>query len=154
MIAAVQCVAAFIGEAGCYFLCLLRLAEKFLGKFLDPFHFYILAVQGRYMRANCFLDQPADFLSILIGGHWRMLKAGDGKDSAGNAYDLPLSYKLAADELEIDRYERAEVAAGKTTLIAHFVVSDGVTVEWDPYGTSRTVRDGKLVSKRIFRRMA
>jgi hypothetical protein len=154
MIAAVQCVAASIGEAGCYFLCLLRLAEKLLSKFLDPFHFYILAIQGRYMRENCFLDEPADFLSTLVGGRWRMLKAGDGMDSAGKPYDLPFSYKPAADELEIDRYERIEAVAGKTILIGHFVVGDGVTVDWDPYGKSRTVRDGKLVSKRIFRRIA
>ena len=146
MIAAVQCVAAFIGKWGCYFLCILRLAEKALGKFLDPFHFYILAVHGRFMRENCFLDDPAGFLSSLVGGRWIVLKAGDGADSAGRLYDLPLSYVPQPGEFEIDRYE----VPGETE--GHFIVGDGVTVDWDPYGKSRTVKDGKLISKRIFRR--
>ncbi|MBE3088021.1 MAG: DUF261 family protein [Chloroflexi bacterium] len=146
MIAAVQCIAASIGKWGCYFLCILRLAEKALGKFLDPFRFYILAVQGRYMRWNCYLDDPGGFFSTLAGGHWRVLKAGDGKDSAGNDYDLPLAYVPAEGELEIDRFEVAGESEG------HFVVGDGATVDWDPYGESRTVREGRLVSKRIFRR--
>jgi hypothetical protein len=148
MIAAVQRVAAFIGKWGCYFLCILRLAEKILGKLLDPFHFYILAMQGRYMRANCFLDDPAGFLGTLLGGRWRVLKAGDGLDSAGNKYDLPLAYKPAEGELEIDRYE----VKGETE--GHFVVGDGVTAEWDPYGESQTVKNGILISKRIFRKSA
>jgi hypothetical protein len=149
VIAAVQRVAALIGKWGCYFLCILHLAEKMLGKFLDPFHFYILAVQARYMREVCFLDDPAGLFSSLVGGRWRVLKAGDGLDSAGNAYDLPLAYVLQPGELEIDRYEIKGEADS-----SHFVVGDGVTVEWDPYGESRTVRLGHLVSKRIFRRTA
>jgi hypothetical protein len=142
VIAAVQCVAALIGRWGCYFLCILRLAEKLLGKMLDPFHLYVLAVQSHYMRENCFLDFPGGLLGALAGGRWRVLKAGDGLDSAGNAYDLPLAYVLQPGELEIDRYE----VPGETE--GHFIDVDG----WDPYGDSRTVRDGRLVSRRIFRR--
>lgn len=143
MIAAVQCVAAFIGKWGCYFLCILRLAEKYLGKLLDPFHFYILAVHGRYMRENCYLDDPAGFLSSLVGGRWIVLKAGDGADSAGRPYDLPLVYELKPGELAIERWQVPGEDEG------HFILPDG----WDPYGASRTVRDGGLVSKRIFRKI-
>jgi hypothetical protein len=149
VIAAIQRVAAMIGEWGCYFLCILRIAEKFLNSILDPFHFYLLARASGFMRENCYLDRPAGLLGALIGGAWIVLKAGDGLDSAGKPYDLPLAYVLQPGELEIDRYEIAGEADS-----SHFVVGDGVTVEWDPYGDSRTVRLGHLVSKRIFRRVS
>jgi hypothetical protein len=144
VIAAVQRVAAMIGEWGCYFLCILRIAEKIIGQLLDPFHFYLLARAGRYMRENCFLDFPAGLLSAIVGGSWRVLKAGDGLDSAGNAYDLPLSYVLQSGEFEIDRLE---IEGEKDS--SHFVLPD-----FDPYGDSRTRMLGRKVSMRIFRRTA
>lgn len=144
MIVAVQKVCKQIGLTGCYFLCILRIAEKILDEFLDPFHFYLLARQGRFMKETCFMDIPAGLLGAIVGGEWIVLKAGDGLDSAGNAYDLPLAYELQPGEFEIDRLE---IEGEKDS--SHFVLSD-----FDPYGDSRTRRLGHKVSMRIFRRTA
>lgn len=143
MIAAVQNVAYFIGKWGCYFLCILRLAEKAMVKLLDPFYYYILAVHNRYMRDTCFVDKPGELLASIVGGEWVVLKAGNGLDSAGRPYDLPLAYVLQPGEFEVDRWEKSGDPEG------HFILPDG----WDPYGKSQTVANGKLVSRRIFRKV-
>jgi hypothetical protein len=143
MIEAVQKVCSLIGKWGCYFLCILHEAEKILCQQLDPFHFYLLAVRGAVMMDTCFVTNAGDFMGMLVGGRWRALKAGDGLDSAGRPYDLPLAYQQKPGEVVIDRWE----IAGETD--GHFVGSDG----WDPYGNSQTVRNGRIVSKRVFRKI-
>lgn len=142
MIAAVQHVAALIGKWGCYFLCILRLAEKLLGRELDVFHCYLLALTCALIRETCFVDRPGELLGMIAGGSWRVLKAGDGLDSAGLPYDLPLTYELRPGELEVERWAVPGAEEG------HFILPDG----WDPYGASATVAHGKLVSRRIFRK--
>lgn len=144
MTAGIQRVAALIGKAGCYFLCILRLAEKQLDRSLDVFHCYLLALTCGLMKENCYVEQPGKLLGMVSGGDWRVLKAGDGLDSAGRPYDLPLSYELQPGELEIERWEVPGAEEG------HFILPDG----WDPYGQSATVAHGKRVSRRIFRRIA
>lgn len=141
MIAAVQRVAALIGKAGCYFLCISHLAEKLIGAELEVFHVYMLARTCAHMRENCFVDLPGGLLGMLAGGKWQVLKAGDGLDSAGRPYDLPLAYALQPGELDVQRWE----IPGETE--GHFICADG----WDPYGQSVTAAHGKLVSRRIFR---
>ena len=149
MIASPQRVMAAIGKAGCYVLCIIRHAEKLRDCDFSPLAEYGSARMLGFMREDCYVWSAGKLLGHLAGGAWIVLKAGDGLDSAGKPYDLPLAYVLQPGELEIDRYEIAGDADS-----SHFVVGDGVTVEWDPYGDSRTVRLGHLVSKRIFRRTA
>jgi hypothetical protein len=141
MIDAIQKVSALIGRAGCYFLCILRLAEKLLADQLDVFNCYMLAIACACMKENCFVERPGELLGMIAGGKWQVLKAGDGLDSAGRPYNLPLAYVLQVGEMDIQRWE----IPGETE--GHFIVSDG----WDPYGSSMTVAHGKLVSRRIFR---
>ena len=76
-------------------------------------------------------------LSLAGGGTWSVRH--DATD-----------YEPKHGEREILRFER-KTAAG---VLGHFVVGDGHgAVEWDPLGESRTVAEGKLVSKRIVRRL-
>ena len=148
MIASPQRVMASIGKAGCYVLCILRHAEKLRDCDFSPLAEYGSARMLGFLREDCYVWSAGKLLGHLAGGSWIVLKAGDGLDSAGKLYDLPLAYVPAEGELEIDRYGIDGEEEG------HFVVGDGVTVDWDPYGDSRTVRLGHLVSKRIFRRTA
>ena len=137
-----QRAASALGKGGCYVLCILKLAERLTGRLLDPLLEFVDAITRGRVDGTAFVWQAGALLSDFTGGTWEVLKAGDGVDSAGRAYDLPLSYVAQAGELEIDRYE-VEGAPG------HFVLTD-----WDPWGESRAVREGRLVSKRIFRRVS
>jgi hypothetical protein len=149
MIAAPQHVAAVIGKWGCYLLSILRKAEEVLGRNLDPMVEFGNAVTEGFVRASdSFVLDPAKLLGSFIGGTWIMFKAGDGLDSAGKPYDLPLSYKIDSREVEILRYEIPGTEG-------HFVLGDGTGgIAWDSFGKSITASKGKLVSKRIFRRIA
>lgn len=143
MTEAPQRAAAALGKGGCYVLCILKLAERLTGRLLDPLLEFVDAFNRGRVDCAAFVWQAGALLADFTGGAWVVLKAGDGADSMGRAYDLPLSYVAQLGELEIDRYE-LEGAPG------HFVIADG----WDPWGDSRAVREGRLVSRRIFRRTA
>lgn len=126
---------AQIGESGCYFLSILHLAETVLDKYIDAFAAFLLALQKGQVREDCYIVNPSALISDLTGMGWYV-----STEAAG--------YVPHSGELEIIRYEWQEI----NTLHGHFVVGDGVgRVKYDPYGTSRTVSNGKPVSKRIFR---
>jgi hypothetical protein len=143
-----QAAALAIGRTGCYFLSILKLAEKWGGPRRDALLEYENAVGRGTLGNDCMVLDAGRLLSILTNNGWTCLKAGPG-------HELPLTYQCAsAEELEILRYERP-VEPGDTASSerAHFVVGDGQgKLSWDPYGESRTVRVGKVVSKRVFRR--
>jgi len=149
MINAPQHYAVILGKWGCYFLSILRKAEEALGRQLDPMVEYVNATGAGYVReADSFVLDPARLLASFLGGEWRVLKAGDGADSAGKPYDLPLAYVCDSREVEILRFEIPETEG-------HFVLGDGLgAIAWDSFGKSITATRGKLVSKRIFRRIA
>jgi hypothetical protein len=94
------------------------------------------------------VNDAGQLLSVLTSQGWTCHKAGPG-------HELPLDYVCKPGEREILRYERpAELGDTASTDRAHFVTGDGKGVLiWDPYGDSRTVKVGKVVSKRIFRRV-
>ena len=119
-----------IGRDGCYFLCIVRIAEEITGSRVDAVAVYLFAVARQWMDATCYLVQPHRILEHMTGQRWTSAK----EDRA---------YQVQPGEKEVLRYERTE---GRTTQ-AHFVLPD-----YDPYGDSLTVRNGRLVSKRIFRR--
>jgi len=119
-----------IGKDGCYFLCLVRLAEEIIGARIDAINVYLFALDRQWMDQDCYMVQPHRVLEHMTGVRWSVIKQDK-------------TYQPQPGEKEVLRYERTE---GRTTL-AHFVLSD-----YDPYGDSLTVRNGRLVSKRIFAR--
>lgn len=150
MIFAPQRACAALGKGGCYVLCIFRLVEKLMGIEINPLNEFVRAVERERMAPDAYVNMADILMADFTGGSWAVLKAGDGKDSRGRPYDLPLSYQCKLSDLEVDRYE----VEGETE--GHFVLPDryGTTSPgWDPYGESRAVRDGRLVSKRIFRRI-
>ena len=124
MITAPQRVAKNIGEGGCYFLCLCKLAET-LGVSIDVLLWYDVAVKEEFMDRECFLTSPDLLLSRMSGRKFSVRK-----ESA--------SYVCLPGEYEVLRYEIPRVSG-------HFVLPG-----FDPYGDSHTLAVGQLASKRIF----
>jgi hypothetical protein len=120
-----------IGKDGCYFLCLVRLAEEIIGDRIDAIDVYLFAVDRQWMDQDCFMVQPNRVLEHMTGVRWSVRKQDK-------------TYQTQPGEKEVLRYERTQ---GRVTY-AHFVLPD-----YDPYGDSLTVRNGRLVSKRIFARV-
>jgi len=126
-----------IAAEGCYFLSMLRAAEEVIGSYIDPYGTYLKAIALHYMGDDCYVTDPAALMELMTGKKWAIYKEGK-------------SYQPLKGDIEILRFERVETS--KTW--AHFVLGDGAgAVAYDPYGDSKTVRSGALVSKRIFRRV-
>ena len=135
-----QLHAEIMGAGGCYLLSLIDIAEDLIKREIDVFRVYADAVAEKWMTEDCYLERPARILTELSGEPWDIRKEGP-------------EYLCKPGEYEILRYEREIKTPGKTVTIAHFVRGDGKgKVLYDPYEGSRTVRDGHLVSKRIFGR--
>lgn len=140
MIPEPQVSAHNIGDAGCYFLSILYLAEKITGRKIDIVAEYNAACDLKQIRADCFVLAPADILSCLTGERWTMEKT-------------VASYIPTPDELEILRYE---YTPRPMLTLGHFVVGNGRGgIAFDSMSAlskSPVVLSGQLVSKRIFRR--
>jgi len=126
-----------LGATGCYFLSIIRAAEKIMDRRIDAIDAFIFSKNKGWVGSDCFVYNPKLVLSYLTLMNWTMVKESP-------------NYKLVPGEVVIYRYERA------TTLktYGHFVLAgfDGA-VEYDPLGDSQTVMNGKLVSMRVFRRI-
>lgn len=128
-----QSICAMLGEYGCYFLSLLHLVKSDYGALT----LYQLALDKKYIDADCYIRDPAALLQLAAGGKW-------------NVRHESAEYLTTKNEQEILRFERK--ATG--TTYAHFVTGDGFgNVVYDPLGDSRTVTEGQLISKRIIRRI-
>ena len=145
MIFGVQKIAKAVGEAGCYFLSLCKVAEDMGAGPCDVVSRAAECMSKGLLRPDCFVADPAGILSLLGLESHEVVKAGDG-------HGLPLDYQLKDGEREILRFERPNPAGGDA--LAHFVVGsgDGKTVAWAPWPGSLTVAQGRLVSRRIIRR--
>lgn len=145
MIFGAQKIAKALGESGCYFLSLCYVAEKLGGVFLDPLLEAAEAIDGKRLGLDCYVKDAGAIMSDMARGRYVVIKAGPG-------HPLPLDYKLNEGEREILRYERPDPTGGEP--LAHFVVGDGQgRVAWDPWPESLTVAEGKLVSRRIIRKI-
>jgi len=127
-----------LGEGGCYFLSMVRLAEDLLGKRIDAVLEFQKCVAMNLCREDCYIYDPAAIMHQLYGGDWRARK----EDA---------DYEPIDGEFEILRFERSTPAR----IYSHFVLgSNKGEVEYDPLGNSNTVAHGQLVSKRILRLIA
>jgi hypothetical protein len=122
-----------IGKEGCYFLSLVRAGERAIGRYLDAYYIYLKANELGFLGENCYVFDPVGIMQLMLGGRWAFEKQ-------------TRDYVAKPTEIVVLRFERKE---GMATL-AHFVLAgpDG-TVEYDPYGQSKTVATGNLISKRV-----
>lgn len=133
-----QKIARQIAEGGCYFLCAIHIAEKLVQERIDPFDVYVKACDRSVMREDCYINDPATLMSLMVPGRWHISWADPGAVVDEQAF-------------EVLRFERKLPGA----TLSHFVCGDRAGgIEYDPLGESLCVKQGKLVSKRIFRRMA
>ena len=129
-----QSICKKIGDSGCYFISLLKLVNCDYA----AIGLYQKALAAKIIDEDCFVQDPAGLLALAAGGQW------DVRHESAN-------YQTKRNEWEILRFERKEA----TITYAHFVVGDGFgRVAYDPLDDSRTVAEGKLVSKRIITRLA
>jgi hypothetical protein len=130
------------GEAACYALDIIEIAQRSLwgGQKIDPVDALYLGVSQGYIHYNekdpndsdnFFVKDPAAFLAMFAGGRWTVEKVGP-------------DYVPARGEYVVDRWERVKTGV----VIGHFRLPD-----WDSLQDSQTVRYGKIVSKRVFRRV-
>jgi hypothetical protein len=138
----IQTLLGEAGEAACYALDILEIAEREMrgGQKLDPVDALYLGIDRGYIyynekdpndNDNFFVKDPAAFLAMFAGGRWTVEKAGP-------------DYVPVRGEYVVDRWERVKTGA----VIGHFRLPD-----WDSLHDSMTVRYGKIVSKRVFRRI-
>jgi hypothetical protein len=128
------------GEAACYALDILEIAERVSGRKLDPVAALYQGIDRGYIyynerdtndNDNFFVEDPAALLAMFAGGRWIVEKAGP-------------DYIPVPGEYVVDRWERVRTGA----VIGHFRLPD-----WDSLHNSQTVKYGKIVSKRVFRRI-
>lgn len=126
------------GEAACYALCLIDVAEEFTGRHIDIADALINAIDRNYIiykwedrnfNDNFFVQYPALFLEMLTGKKWQVTKE-------------PSCYTKKEGEYVIYRWER--VQTGKTT--GHFN-----RIDFEPYLNSITVQHGSVVSLRVYK---
>jgi hypothetical protein len=139
MRAGIQTLLGEAGEAACYALDILEIAERERGQRLDLIGALYLGIERGYIHYNeadpnddnnFFVEDPPALLSLFAGGRWIVEKVGP-------------DYTPAPGEHVVDRWERMRTGV----VIGHFRLPD-----WDSLHDSQTVRYGKIVSKRIFRR--
>jgi hypothetical protein len=134
----IQRHALAVGQSGCYLLSILRFAEMYTGRIIDPVRAYEECLDRGWIDDDCYVVNAGAIMSHYAGGVWR-------------ARHESMDYVPSATELEIVRYELRRTMQ----TLAHFVVGDMAGgCGWDPYGTSETVTYGEAVSKRIFRRVS
>ena len=125
-----QSVAKTLGEYGCYFLSVVKLAEEITGKRIDAVEAFVRFHEKKYLDNEATMLNPEAILSELTGKRFSVRK-----ESA--------EYKTTEREHEILLFANAKYQ--------HFVLGNGKgAVFYDPLGSSNTVATGSLVGKRIF----
>jgi hypothetical protein len=71
-----QTIAKRIGETGCYFLCIMYLADKITDSHFDIIEAYKKYISMNYLGEDCFVMNPGEILSDLTGRNMRFDKAG------------------------------------------------------------------------------
>jgi hypothetical protein len=136
----IQTLLGEAGEAACYALDIIEIAERENFREKDVMASLSAGIDRGYIyynekdphdNDNFFVADPAAFLAMLAGGRWTVEKAGPG-------------YVPAPGEYVVDRWERVRTGA----VTGHFRLPD-----WDSLHDSMTVRYGAIVSKRVFRRI-
>lgn len=144
MIAGIQRVLLAMGKEGCYYLSLIYHAEAIKGKPWDVVGEFQDMVDRKMIGPDGFIIDASKVFSLLMDEKWECIKAGEG-------HPLPLNYVLKSGEREVLRYEYTD---DKGVVHAHFVSGDGRGgVSFDPMGVSESVQHGKMVSRRILRRL-
>ena len=152
MITGIQKLAVALGEGGCYEFAIMRAAEVQSAKTFDALLVHSIALRSGFVAPDCTVVNAGAYMNMLCGGAWQVLKAGDGKDSAGLPYNLLLDYVLQKGEHDIHRMEWSVVIRpGLVHTYGHFFYA-GPGDAFDSIDSRITLAPGhKCVSRRILR---
>ena len=155
MIEEIQNLYLSLGKWGCYELSIMYVAElENMTSMADPLRQHTINLHLGFVDSLCVVQNAGGMMESLCGGKWICLKAGNGTDSVGRAFDLPLDYTIGTHEHDIHRYIRTvENEPGHKVEIGHFFYA-GPGKLFDSCGNSLTRKSGKLVSRRILRKIA
>jgi len=124
-----------IHKYGCYFFSILFLCNKYKNVELSCpiiLDIYTIMIDSGWMDDECFINDP----EAIFGYMGLPVYFFDRHD--------PPFYVCRHNEIEILRFQYANWK--------HFVTGDGAShVQFDPYGTSKAVRLGQLIDKRVFK---
>lgn len=141
MKAGIQTFLQEAGEAACYALSIIKIAEEVLDKELPVVESLLIGIDKGYIHYtwdnpndndNFFVSEPALFLSELIGRQVRIRRIEGAEVANWHAKD---------NEYTVQCWQRNKTG----TVITHFR-----RPTWDSLVNSVTVRLGKLVSLRVF----
>lgn len=134
------------GEAGCYALCLIEIAERVSGQRFNTVDVLDALIKRSFIYYNYsnpndgdnfYVRSPASVMEYLCGGAWQVEKQ-------------PAEYVPKSNEWVITRWERAVTG----TTYGHFNLPEQRDYEaWDSLVDSKTVKFGKVVSTRIIRKV-
>lgn len=123
-----QLIFEIVGDKGCYMFCIADIAEEVTRERVDVSLVYVQGTKQGLVHKNCLVNDAAGLLKMLTGREWVKRYEGPG-------------YVRQPGEFEVQKWVRKD-GSGR---VEHFI-REG----YDPYGDSRTVREGWLDSKRIF----
>ena len=136
----IQTFMAEAGEASCYADSIIKIASIVTGKYFPIVETLADCVDKNFIHYseanpddpdNFFVEAPDKMLSFLTGQNWTLTK-----ESA--------DYVAKPGEYVVNSWERAVTGA----TFRHFRLAD-----WDSLMNSKTVKFGKIVSKRVFRKV-
>ena len=124
-----------LGEEACFFLQILKIVEREIGYSLDPITAALICKSKGYIYLNT--DNLKDKNNFLVKKHKEILELITGKDWEYEKITNP-GYKNKKNEYVIDEYQNGS--------FVHFDSDNFHSLQ-----NSQTVKNGKIVSKRIFR---
>ena len=112
-------------ESGCYFLCICEIAERHTGRPVDIIKTAVKALEEGWIEEDFTILRPAQILEYLTEKSWVCIKS-------------------EKESKEPDSYT-VQCYKNNRTGYTHFRMED-----WDSLKDSVTVREGKIISYRIF----
>ena len=123
-----------IGRSGCYFLCLIEIANIVTHKEENPLYWYDEFLTLGYIKRNCFVEFPYQILERLTN------KYVSFRSEAAD-------YKPIPDEFVIKRF----VLKQGNGALTHFVLYDDADTEiFNPLPESPAYKFGKVDGCRVF----
>lgn len=147
MVKGIQTFLGEIGEAGCYALCLLEIAERVNGREYNVVDILEQLIKRSYIyynysnpndNDNFYVKNPAMVMNYLCGGTWKVERQ-------------PAEYVPKNNEWVVDRWERN--ATGVTYGHFNLPAQKGFD-QWDSLADSKTVKFGKIASKRVISKVS